>query len=227
MYEANLLSAHNLVRGGKYLQITEERFGTLAKGIVSRLMLLGHAQIGELIDTYQSDHAVHPAPNAGSGTRPTSNGTHGNAGKEKQVFEEHVSLQDIRRTTGDLLQSGLISFVHESNFRSYADNETELDKIVPSIEAYKAKSIRERAALREIKLREQRSEWIFGTRGNQREINILRAGLKRPTDRDDAEGDRKRLKLDSSVKAGYANIDRDNDTSVPAGGVQIVSNGAP
>lgn len=47
-YEANPRNAYYLVRSGRFLEIVQKRYGRAASAIITQLLLLGHAPVGQL-----------------------------------------------------------------------------------------------------------------------------------------------------------------------------------
>lgn len=231
LYEPNLLAAYNLVRNGKYVQITEDRFGTIAGEIISNLLLLGHARIGDLIKVYREGHAVRPqelgpskVPHSSGKSQDPPQSSHQNG------LKDSVSLQEVHRTVGRLLEFGLISVIHESKFRSEADIEIELEKIIPPVEQYKGKSKKEREVMRERKKHEKRLEWKYGSNSERAEIGDFKKGTKRLLEYSTDLESRKRLKLDmtsSSKNTGKNGLrEAGEDISDPLNKVKSVGMGS-
>ena len=196
-YEANLLAAYNLMRIGKDVQMVESRFGPLEGQIVSKVIQLGHVKVSDLVhgcdlvDT-EAVSQKHPLKTTSSArstkTAPSSDAT--------PPIEPSHSPSELRQRIGSLLQYGLLSLVHESHFWSDADIETEVDKVVPEIEAFKARTQKEKRAMRDVKLSDKRLEWKYGTRGQLSRIESWKVGSKRALHQEEQAGSRKKLKLD-------------------------------
>jgi DNA-directed RNA polymerase III subunit RPC3 len=55
-----------LIRSGKILEVIESRYGDVAKALLKNLILLGHAKVGDLIDSYLQNRK--PPTNGASST---------------------------------------------------------------------------------------------------------------------------------------------------------------
>ena len=65
-YEANQGAAYALIRSGKILEVVESRYGDVARELVQNLFLMGHAKVGDLIDSYLRNRK--PPTNGASNT---------------------------------------------------------------------------------------------------------------------------------------------------------------
>lgn len=178
-YEANPEAAFLLVRSGKYVKITEDRVGKFASGVISNLLFLGHAQVGDLVQAYgmgggrSTKESLGPCGASGeplpNESNPAANG-----------FEnDDVKPGSIHRTIRELLLLGLVSQVNKSHFRSDADNRIEAEKVVPPIEHYKAKSKRENEAQWEMSIEKQLNEWKYGVGDEIMEVDSMDKRKKR------------------------------------------------
>lgn len=201
VYEANTEAAYFLIRSGKYVKIAEDQIDEFAGAVISNLLLLGHAKVGDLVKAY------------GVSSRKDVNGpttaTHGVANKplandvnntKDHVGDNAVTLETIHNTLCDLLRLGLVSHVNESHFRSDADNRLEAQKVVPPPEYYKAKSKKENEAQWEASIQNKLEEWMFGTEAEIEDVEILRKGGKRLLEDPESSraGKRQRLHSDRS-----------------------------
>jgi len=161
IYEANTASAYALLRSGKYVKTAEDELGKFAGEVISSLLSLGHAQVGDLVEGFGAGNSK--STNGSLVSPDVSDKPHSNEGKHEADSEGHgVTFELIQATLFDLLRSGLISEVHESHFRSEADNRLEAEKVVPPPEYYKAKSKRENEAQWEASLKKKLAEWKHG-----------------------------------------------------------------
>ena len=191
VYEANTAVAYNLVRAGKYVQIAEEQLGQFAGAVISNLLLLGHARVGDLVQAYGiSSKDRQPLPN-GSGSTTEHN------------IKNNVTLESVHMTLYDLLRVGLVSLVNESHFRSDADNRIEAGKIVPAPEYFKNKTKRENEEQREMAILQKLEEWKYPTAPEKEEVEIFQKGKKRrledPEDSQAAKRQRPYLPLADKV----------------------------
>ena len=181
VYEANTAVAYNLLRTGRYALIAKEQLGHFAGVIVSNLLLLGHARVGDLVQAYGLDHRqvgkILPADVLYENTKHILNESSKNEGSSGK---DHISLESVQLTLCELLRVGFISLVNESYFRSEADNRTEAGKIVPPPEYFRAKSKRDNEAQRETAVQEKLEEWRHGTKAENEQYAIVTNAMKRP-----------------------------------------------
>ena len=177
LFEANTATAYLLVRSGKIINLAAERMDEFASAIVSNLLLLGHARVGDLMQAYgfHKKGANGRLLNAAHGPYGKP-GTHGSA---QTVGDESVSLESVQVALIGLLEAGLLSRVNESHFRSDADNRIEAERITKPPGEYKAKSKREQQAQWERSVEQQLDDWRYGTRDEQKNIQDLGKGKKR------------------------------------------------
>lgn len=180
LYEANTAVAYSLVRSGKYIKIAEAQAGEFAGKVLSNLLLLGHARVGDLVQAYgvgqsKSTHDGLAATHGPPSKSLSSMSSHVDGRLEEEIF----TLESIHRTLCELLQAELVSRVHISHFRSDADNRIEAEKLVPKPEEYKAKSKREQDAQHEAVVQRKLKEWRFCTNEEEDEIEDLKKGKKR------------------------------------------------
>lgn len=196
MYEADLTKSYGLVRSGKYIKIAEDRFGEFAGGVVSNLLLLGHARIGDLAQAYK---VAPPNDNQGNleGTQDFPNISAASL-KSKQAEDikfRGPTLEALHITLCDLLQAGLVTPVHESHFRSDADNRSEAEKEVPRPDKWAGKFKLEQQAEWERGVLQKLHDWRHGAQSARDEVATLRKGMKRPLEDPDSIHDFKRLRL--------------------------------
>ena len=199
-YEANSAVAYSLVRSGKYIKIAEAQVGNFAAKVVSSLLLLGHARVGDLVQAYGEGQSKSTrdrlATSCGSpGKLKSSSSSHEDGSNE----EQSATLGSIYGTLCDLLRTELVSMVHVSHFRSDADNRSEAEKAVPQPEEYKAKSKREQDAQHEAAVKRKLKEWRYFTDGGDDEVEGPKIGKKRPHQDAEPQRPEKRQRPYSSV----------------------------
>ena len=130
-YEAHWPSAYALARSGKLVKTVEDQFGHLSGDLLSNLLLLGHARVGDLAKAYnavQSDVMLGSVSEGQTFTEdglPNGLGTnHTSVGTKKRG----PSLEDLHSMLSALLRTGFVIPVHESHFRSAADNRSEAER---------------------------------------------------------------------------------------------------
>lgn len=203
-----------LVRSGKYIKFTEDRFGEVASGIISNLLLLGHARVGDLEQAYKV-------------VRPTGAAVGTSNGKKKQPTNETKSrcpsLESLHLALRDLLQAGLVIIVNESHFRSEADNRTEAEREIPNPKAAAGKYKKEQEFDWERKIQQKLEEWKHGTKVGISKIAILPHGKKRSLEDPESCQDFKRLKLPLPFsKAAIGTTGYDLDTIIAGAGYMDV-----
>ncbi len=201
VYEANTQAAYSLVRSGKYAVIAEDQLGEFAGALISNLLLLGHAKVGDLMKAYgvnsRKDVKSPATVTNAIASKPLSNGLNQT---KAHTGDNAVILETVHLTLCDLLRTGLISPVNESHFRSDADNRLEAEKVVPPPEYYKAKSKKENDAQWEASIQNKLKEWRFGTAAEQECVDVIVKGKKRLFEDIESSraGKRQRLKLGRS-----------------------------
>lgn len=128
-YEANWTSAYALVRSAKIVKIVEDRYGSLAGGVVSNMLLSGHARVADLAQSY----IVSPPPDSGVSQAKSMETiiNHPAIGSPKgQDGSQGTSPESFDSTLRALLDAGFLSIVHESHFRSDTDNQNEAEALL-------------------------------------------------------------------------------------------------
>ena len=196
VYEANTAVAYNLIRAGKYVQLAEEQLGNFAAVIVSNLLLLGHARVGDLLQAYGLDRTEGANYPAAIAPQPSINSIHnGSINTEGSSDNNRISLGAVHMTLRELLRVGFVSLVNESYFRSEADNRTEAGKVVPPPEHFRAKSKRDNEAQRETAIQEKLEEWKYGTKAEKEQYVPIMNGKKRQFDDSESLQAEKRRRL--------------------------------
>ena len=180
LYEANTTVAYSLIRSGKYIKVAETQSGEFAGEIVSNLLLLGHARVGDLVQAYEAGQSQssqnHLAATRGSPSKdlPSSFGD-----SERHFGTQSATTGSLYGTLRDLLRAELVSRVHTPHFRSDADNRAEAVKVVPKVEEYKAKSTREREAQHEAAIKRKLKEWRYCNYEEEEDVEDHKKGSKR------------------------------------------------
>lgn len=163
-YEANQSAAYGLIRAGKIIEIVEARHGATAKDVVQNLFLLGHTQISDLVEAYESKPNHHANGNGNS--RPLTNGVNGH---HKAYSTTAGQLHGILH---QLLEGGIIEPVVEDMFRSPSDMYNKVEKQITKDEfGGSTKGAKQKAEL-EHKVRQKLQE--------ARSVSQKWAGKKRP-----------------------------------------------
>ena len=132
-------------------------------------------------------------------------------------YADTTLLISIHHMLYDLLQAGLISKVHESHFRTSADNRTEAERITQPVEEYKASKKAEREAMWEATIQKMLVEWKYGDAAEMAEIVQLRKGTKRPLEDSEDGGSHKRSRPDLSSADVARAEDRSHNSIAHAG----------
>ncbi|MBE7180415.1 MAG: hypothetical protein INR71_04245 [Terriglobus roseus] len=118
-YEANLDGAYALVRAGKSIDIVREKFGEGAAQVASNLLLLGHASVKDLVDSYQLKS------NGDVDQNDQPNGTNGLLAADAEIR----SLEQLHTTLHKLKRASLVDAVTTKTFMSRADIDAEAASI--------------------------------------------------------------------------------------------------
>ncbi|KAF2840393.1 hypothetical protein M501DRAFT_991397 [Patellaria atrata CBS 101060] len=126
-YEANVQQAYALVRSGKIIKLVEDRFGEAAGGIVSNLLLLGHARVKDLAEAYgvSKKHGLNGAQVNGNASLNTEEKE-----KERTGSQHFKTLGQLHKELGRLLNEGFLKEVWPVQFKPEADVQTEAELIV-------------------------------------------------------------------------------------------------
>ena len=162
------------------IKVAEAQVGEFAGKVISNLLLLGHARVGDLVQAYgvgqpKKSHG-HPAITGGTPSKAFSSSSDHADGC---IDEEIDTLESIHGMLRELLRTNLVSRVHISHFRSDADNRSEAEKVVPNPEDYKAKSKREKDAQHETAVKRKLKQWRYCTDGEETEVEYFQKGKKR------------------------------------------------
>lgn len=170
VYEANITSAYALVRSGKYVKLAEDRWGAFAGGIISNLLLLGHARIGDLAKAYKFIPKEINGVRIPALSKPKV---------EKAPPENGPTLESLHQALCDLLQARVLNVVHESHFRTETDNRTEAEKEVPRPAKWAPKLKKEQQFEWDKSIERKLQDWKYGTEHGVDEIISLQKGKKR------------------------------------------------
>lgn len=199
MYEANLTNSYALVRSGKYIKIAEDRFGESAGGVVSNLLLLGHARIGDLEQAYKVARPTDIKSTAKGVQDFPDTATEGwKSGRPADLDSQRPTIESLHVILCNLLQAGLVITVHESHLRSDGDNRSEAEKEQPHPEKWVGQFKAEQEAGWERSILEKLHDWKHGSQSIREEVAALRRGTKRLLEDSDSKSDHhdfKRLRL--------------------------------
>lgn len=201
VYEANTEAAYSLVRSGKYVKIAEDQLDEFAGALISNLLLLGHAKVGDLVRAYGVSSKNYSmgatAVSIEAPFKAISNGVD----HTREVPGDHaVTLETIHKTLFELLRLDLVLQVNESHFRSDADNRLEAQKVVPPPEYYKAKSKKENEAQWEASIQNKLEEWKLGTAVEKEDVETSSKGKKRMLDVSEFSRAGKRRRLNHPIE---------------------------
>lgn len=211
-YEPHWEHAYALVRSGKIVKMVEDRFGESAGGLVSNLLLLGHAKISDLADAYGVStktgavdlESLHVNGNG------IANGDDASTGVEKG--QNHVkSLEDLHKLLRQLLDAGFVTPVRRRHFHPTSDLRNEAERIVKHTlfgGQVKGKQVVELEAEVNKLLKRWRDE--DGDEGDQ--TDGASAGMKRGREDNNTQA-RKRIKVNARLPNG--------SNSVAAGSVSL------
>lgn len=198
IYEANTEAAYALARSGKYVKLAEDRFGEFAGDIISNLLLLGHARIGDLAKAYKftsSSQNINGVAASNYGNRTSFIAPLSKAKAQNHAKEGGPTLESFHEALSDLLRARIISVVNESHFRTDADNITEAEKEVSRPEKWVSKLKKEQQLEWEKGVEQKLQDWKYGTEHDMDEMITLHRGKKRPREDSEPNLNFKRQKL--------------------------------
>jgi DNA-directed RNA polymerase III subunit RPC3 len=184
-YEAKQDAAYFLLRSGKIMDITETRFGVVARDIVQNLLLLGHTKIADLVEAYNSRWNAQEIRVNGHGSCPPTKVLHNGA----NGISDGAKLNNLDEVLCQLLEAELIEPVVESMFLSPSDAYQKVEReILQSHFGGTTKGFKQKDDLK--------SKVIDGLRALRHESKIWKSkGNKRPANGILANSSQKRQKL--------------------------------
>lgn len=198
-YEANIDGVYALLRSGKHVKVVEDRFGVFSGDIVSNLLLLGHARVGDLAKAYNftvKDTNGFAEPN--DTTWVPSPAPLSTSKAQRHAKEDGPTLDSLHRTLLKLLQARVLNVVHISHFRADADNRTEAEKELPPPDKWASRLKKEQLLEWEKRIEEKLQDWKYGTQVNMDEMGTLDRGKKRLREDSESNLNCKRQKLHNS-----------------------------
>lgn len=199
-YEANITNVYALLRSGKYIKLAEDRFGEFAGQIVSNLLLLGHARVGDLAKAYVSTSSkdINGGAETNHGFRTTSPNSLSKVKTQNYAKGGGPTLESLHQALSDLLQARILIIVHESHFRSDADNRIEAEREVPCQDKWGSKPKKEQQLEREKKVERKLRDWKYGTEHDMDEMITPQRGKKRPREESELNLNSKRQRPHNS-----------------------------
>ena len=191
------------------MQLAVDRFGPLAGDIISVLCKCGNMRITDIIKSVQSDSAsVSRKPTKqipGSSSKRDMNAGHASQ-------DSRTPIQDAIKMLGRLLDFGLLTVTRKYTFRSDADFEADIDKLVPDVETFKGKSKKEKLGARAEIANKMRDEWEDGTVRERRALENFKIKCKRPLEDWEESQSRKRVRIDE--EGGSKAVDRPSGVDI-------------
>lgn len=215
-YEADWKNAYALVRPGKIINLVEERYGKVASGVVSNLLLLGHARVDDLAAAYNLDIGRVDWPSDEGGPYANHRGLPNGVRKAKANSTAKASvltLESLHTTIHNLLQAGILRQVHPTHFRSAADNRNEAERVVQRYAEFAGgpKGTKQKAAF-EAAVQKQLQTWQLGDSSGTDSIGGVSASRKRRMGSFAPSSAQKRTKLGSS--SAYSQNGFRDDTDI-------------
>lgn len=202
VYEPNTPAAHDLLRSGKYVQVAEQRCGRVGREILSFLLQIGHASVGEIVQACHQEGGSNRHEITSS--QPVSSGKPAPAKLKENTrtpLSEAITPEDVYHALVDLLSTGHLHRTHESFFRTQADNHDEAQKLAGStlLGRNHAKiSKKEQAETLEMETQTELDTWRYGTTRERRDLELLRNMRKRSLDGDVESRPAKRMKINGT-----------------------------
>ncbi|KAH7058948.1 RNA polymerase III subunit RPC82-domain-containing protein [Macrophomina phaseolina] len=200
-YEPHWDHAYSLVRAGKIVKMVEDRFGESAGGLVSNLLLLGHAKVSDLADAYgvSSKTGAVDAASLHVNGNGIANGEETNSGAEKN--QNHVkTLDDLHRILRQLLDAGFVIPVRRRHFYPTSDLRNEAERIIKHTlfgGQVKGKQISEM----EVEVNKLLKRWRDEEDDQEEQSNGVSAGMKRGREDNNPQA-RKRIKVNARLPNG-------------------------
>ncbi|KAI9861000.1 MAG: RNA polymerase III subunit C82 [Vezdaea acicularis] len=186
-YEAHWPSAYDLVRSGKLIHHIEKLFGEEAGGVVSNLLIQGHAKVDDIVKAYEA------LGRKGKATLYINGGEHSNG--PHGVQRSSSSSLKLKSLLYRLYHAGYLTQVEQHYFRPDADNRNEAEQII--IQHYFPKGIKPKEKPEvEIRIKQQLQKWRDGG-GITTFDRVEPQGVKREREHDDLldSAARKRAKI--------------------------------
>ncbi|KAL9047415.1 MAG: hypothetical protein Q9214_000006 [Letrouitia sp. 1 TL-2023] len=194
-YEADIANSYALIRSGKCIKFVKDRFSDLASEVFSKILVLGHVRIGDLVQAnFPTNGSRHSSDEALLLRTDPPNHAEASNDVEHQPIFPALTINTLYAILADLLTSNFLTLVHESHLHSEADNRTEAERLVPYDNKYRLK--REAETAWGLAVNKKLDEWKNGTSEQRKAINHLKSELKRPLD--DPQDDRKNKRLKSN-----------------------------
>ena len=168
-YEANSKSAYEIARTGKFIKLIDDRFGDFARQVCTDILLSGHAKVEHLAQLYK--FVQHGISQSQSDTKDLSK-----RGPEKSPGP---TLESFHSTLCQLIHAGFLSAVHESHFRSDADNRFEAAKELKTLAEFKVELKGESRLRFERELDKKLISWRFNTDRNEKLVKEAGISLLR------------------------------------------------
>ncbi|KAI9815698.1 MAG: RNA polymerase III subunit C82 [Pycnora praestabilis] len=215
-YEADWKNAYALVRSGKVIKLAEGRFGESAGGIISNLLLLGHAKVGDLVDAYGLGSSKTKSSVTAGVLQVNGKGLPNGMGNphENSKSQDHFTcLGDLHTTLHTLFHAGFVAQVREGHFRSPVDSQNEAERAVmrekfpTGVKGTNAKMDFDKT------VRERLIRWRDGS-VEVNGINGFSHGMKRPSSTPMTNGS-KRAKIRhgfANASGGHMGYEKDHDS---------------
>lgn len=213
-YEADWKSAYALVRSGKIIKLVEERYGNIAGGVVSNLLLLGHARVDDLAAVYKLDTARVNKALANDPRYVNGEGLPNGVRKVKTNSKTKASgltLGELHTTIHTLFHAGILTQVQVAHFRSVADNRNEAERIIQRQAEFSStpRGTKQKVAY-EAAVQEQLQEWQRGEKAGMEAVDGVSWSRKRPMGNFAPSSSDKRARLDNGFarsQDGYTGDD--------------------
>ena len=213
-YEADWKSAYALVRPGKIIKLVEERFGKVAGGVISNLLLLGHARVDDLVAAYNLDAGRDGRMDAGNAAYIKGGGMLNGAGKVKTANTTKargLTLEVLHTTIYNLLEAGFLMQVLPAHFRSLTDNRNEAERVVQRYAEFGGppKGTKQKAAF-EAEVQKQLQTWQLGDKFGAKFVDGAAGARKRPMGCSAQLGPGKRARLEDGSAYHQDRFDDDD-----------------
>ncbi|KAL8944920.1 MAG: hypothetical protein Q9216_000081 [Gyalolechia sp. 2 TL-2023] len=206
LYEVDIPNSYALARSGKYLKLVQDRNGDTSSEIISNYISLGHARVEDLTRTYFPSPDERGPLHEIITVAPLLHAENPQIVKlDGSKHESDHTIDLLHSIISDLHKAGLLCAVHESHFRSIADNINEAEQLVPRNGQTKSK--REEQAIWELAVLKKLEDWKYGSKTAPDTLGPIQTGTKRAFDGGEDQPVGKKRKLVNQNSSGMDGTD--------------------
>ncbi|KAL8950530.1 MAG: hypothetical protein Q9222_003440 [Ikaeria aurantiellina] len=193
IFEADLTNAYALARSGNYVRLTKKQRGDFAGDIISKINILGHVRVADLIKTKSGRPDEPPAFEEFLGHDSYLQANEDFTNMSNGSISRDHSDTEFRTTIGELLSGRLLCRLHDSYVRPAADNLIEAERVVPRDTSFQHK--KQEQAVWELAVVKKLEDWKYGSKGELKALSACAKGTKRTFEEADGPSNTKKRKL--------------------------------